>query len=529
MVALLVRLKLTLLRNSLRRSVWRTIGLVLAALYGVGIVVAALAGMVGLRYTSTALTADVTVVAFSGLSFGWLVLSLLVFGVDETVDPAKFALLPVRARDLLPGLLVAALVGVPGVASVLVGLGLVLAWGRGVLLVAAALVAVVLGVPTCVLLARTATSAFAASLSSRRFRDLAFVAFALVGAVFALGGQAVGRLAGLGPERLRGALATAATVAAWTPFGWAWAIPADVSRSRWWTAGTHLVLAVALVAVLALAWAYFLGRRLVEPTQGEGSASRVRRHGWAERLYPQTPAGGVALRTLRYWRRDPRYLAALAGFLMAPVVIVVVTRSQESGGAGVAVLAPSLLALFIGTGVAADLSYDGSAVWTHVTAGLDGASDRLGRTLSALTVYVPVLVVLEGVALAVTGGWSLLPASVALMAALGLGGLGVGCLVGTLWQWPAPEPGASLFAKGGGGGLPALLSFSVTTSAAVLVALPTVALVVGSFWVPWLGWIAVPVGLANGLVVLWQGVVRGGRMLDRRWPEVMRAVSERAG
>ncbi len=31
MVALLVRLKLTLLRNSLRRSVWRTVGLIIGS------------------------------------------------------------------------------------------------------------------------------------------------------------------------------------------------------------------------------------------------------------------------------------------------------------------------------------------------------------------------------------------------------------------------------------------------------------------------------------------------------------------
>lgn len=529
MVALLVQLKLTLLRNGLRRSVWRTVGLILGCVYALGVVGGVLVGLAALRTTSAATTADVTVVAFSALTVGWLLLSLLVFGVDETVDPAKFALLPVRARELLPGLLVAALVGVPGVATVLVGLGLLVAWSRGVLLVVAALVAVVLGVLTCVLLARAATSAFAASLSSRRFRDVAFVAFALVGAVFALARQLISGLAGLGPERLRAALAATASVTAWTPFGWAWALPADVARRHWLQGAAHLVLAVALVGVLWLTWEYFLGRRLVEPIEGAGAASRVRRHGWVERLYPATPAGGVALRTLRYWRRDPRYLAGLAGFLVAPVVIVVVTRSGEGPSAAAAMLAPSLLALFVGTGIAADLSYDGSAVWTHVTAGLDGAADRLGRVLSALTVYVPALVLLLGAALAVTGGWHLLPVALALSAVFGLGGLGVGCLAGTLWQWPAPPPGSSPFAKGGGGGLPALLSFSVTTTATVLLALPTVALVVGSIWTPWLGWVAVPVGLANGLLVLWQGVVLGGRMLDRRWPEVMLAVSERSG
>ena len=107
MVALLVRLKLTLLRNSLRRSVWRTVGLIIGIVYGLGVVAAVLVGLFALRFTSTDLTADVTVVVFSALSVGWLLMSLLVFGVDETVDPSKFALLPVRARELLPGLLAA--------------------------------------------------------------------------------------------------------------------------------------------------------------------------------------------------------------------------------------------------------------------------------------------------------------------------------------------------------------------------------------------------------------------------------------
>jgi ABC-2 type transport system permease protein len=84
-VALLVRLKLTLLRNSLRRSVWRTVGLILGTVYGLGLVIGVYVGMVALRSASAPLTADVTVTAFAMLSVGWLVMSLLVFGVDETV------------------------------------------------------------------------------------------------------------------------------------------------------------------------------------------------------------------------------------------------------------------------------------------------------------------------------------------------------------------------------------------------------------------------------------------------------------
>ena len=212
MVALLVRLKLTLLRNSLRRSIWRTVGLIIGMVYALGTVVAVLVGMVALRFTSPALTADVTVLAFSMLTFGWLVMSLLVFGVDETVDPAKFALLPVRARELLPGLLVAGFIGVPGVATVLVALGLVVAWARTAPLTLAAVVAVPLGVLTCVLLSRAATAAFASFLASRRFRDLALVVLALSGALLGIGGNLIGRYASHGLGQLRSTLTGLATV-----------------------------------------------------------------------------------------------------------------------------------------------------------------------------------------------------------------------------------------------------------------------------------------------------------------------------
>ena len=530
MVALLVRLKLTLLRNALRRSVWRTVGLVLAAVYALGVVGAVLAGLVALRSASLATTADVTVLLFALLTLGWLVLSLLVFGVDETVDPAKFALLPVRARELLPGLLVAGVIGVPGVATVLVVLGLLVAWARSVPLTLAALVAMLLGLLTCLLLARAATSALASFLASRRFRDAAFVLLALVGAGLGIAGNVLGGVVRVGPDELRAALASAAQIVGWTPFGWAWSIPADVARGRWSAAGVHLVLAAGLVAALWAAWQHFLAARLVEPVEGGGGgAPRATRSGWVERLYPASPAGGIAARSLRYWRRDPRYLAGAAGFLVAPVVIIATALLNPDGSTTTAVFAPCLLGLLIGASVAQDLSYDGTALWTHVSSGVSGAADRRGRVLSTLTVFVPMLVLLLVVAFVLTGVWTLLGPALGLTAAFLLSGLGVGSFVGALWQWPAPPPGASPFQKGGSGGLPAFLSFSVTVVGTLVLGLPTTALAIGSAWVPWLGWLAVPVGLATGLVALWAGIRWGGRQLDRRWPEAMLAVSERTG
>lgn len=528
MVALLVRLKLTLLRNSLGRSVWRTVGLIIGLLYALGAVVMAIVGLVALHWTTLELTAEVTTVAFAGLTLGWLVFSLLVFGVDETVDPSKFALLPVRPRQLLPGLLLVGLIGSPGIATVLLALGFVAAWTRSVPLTLSALLVVPIGVATCVLFSRVGTAAFASALSSRRFRDLTFVALALSGAALGLAGNLFGRVASQGGPGLRTLLTDAATVLSWTPFGWVWAVPVDVARGQWAFAGLRLVLALGLVVVLWRAWEHFLGLRLTEPIQAGGAAGHVKQGRFLDRLYPPTPAGAIATRAMRYWRRDPRYIASVAGILIAPVIIVVSFSVNDSRSSEMVAFAPAIFGALVGMGLAQDLSYDGSAVWTHITTGVRGADDRTGRVMSTLTIYGPLVFVLLIACFVLSQRWDLVPVVVGSTAALTLIGLGAGAVVGTWWQWPAPPPGASPFQKGNSGTLPSLLSFAVSNGLTCVAALPTAVFVVLSFWNPWAGWVALVVGIASGLAALKLGVTLGGRILDRRWPEVLRSVSEDA-
>jgi ABC-2 type transport system permease protein len=62
----------------------------------------------------------------------------------------------------------------------------------------------------------------------------------------------------------------------------------------------------------------------------------------------------------------------------------------------------------------------------------------------------------------------------------------------------------------------------------LILTLPTIALVVWSFFTPWVAYLTLPVGLICGFLVLRIGIAQGGRILDRRWPEAMLAVSEKA-
>ena len=167
-------------------------------------------------------------------------------------------------------------------------------------------------------------------------------------------------------------------------------------------------------------------------------------------------------------------------------------------------------------------------MWLNAWSGVRGADDRAGRVRSAMIVFLPLIVIMVLASVA-TGQWRLLAPAAGLAGGLALASLGVGSVVGALWQWPAPPPGANPFAANNNGGLPGLLTFTATSFGTLAVGLPTIALVIWSFFTPWVGLLALVVGLASGVVVLRIGIGWGGRLLDRRWPEVLQAVSERSG
>ena len=78
MVAHLLRLKLTLLRNGLRRSVWQVVGLVVLSLYALGGLAAATAGLVALSLAGPDLIRTVLVLTGSLLVVGWWI---VVYGI----------------------------------------------------------------------------------------------------------------------------------------------------------------------------------------------------------------------------------------------------------------------------------------------------------------------------------------------------------------------------------------------------------------------------------------------------------------
>ena len=121
MVAHLLKLKLTLLRNSLRRSPWQIVGLVLGALYGLGMLGLLLAGLFFLSLNDPELARTATVLAGTAAVLGWALIPVLATGVDLTLDPARFVTFAVPLPKMLTGLALGGLIGIPGAVTLLAG------------------------------------------------------------------------------------------------------------------------------------------------------------------------------------------------------------------------------------------------------------------------------------------------------------------------------------------------------------------------------------------------------------------------
>lgn len=513
MVAHLVRLKLTLLRNGLRRSAWQIVGLVVGLLYAFGIVAAAVAGLAALSTQDVEVVRLALVLAGSLLVFGWWVVPLVAFGVDATVDPARFVTFPIPRRTMLAGLTVVGLVGVPGLATTLVVLGTVGAWWRQPQALAPALVGALLGLALCVVGSRATTTVLAPLVTRRRFREVAAVAaflpFMLIGPITSLLEERLAGTEDIWPDVVR--------VLGWTPFGAPWAMTADVAEGDWAAALAKLAVAVGTLVVLLLAWSRGLDAALVRGPQDGRTRSRTRGLGFFGRL-PATPTGAVAARCLTYWVRDSRYAA---GVVIVPLLPVILWFSAGDGWPMLA-LGP-IVGYLMGWTVSADVAYDGTPFWTHVAAPIGGRVDRAGRAWAAGVLGVPVTILLALVSLGLTGRWSL--ALPVIGASLGVfaTSLGVASTVSARLVYQVPKSGESPFSTAQGGASAGMVAQLAGTAVVFALVLPTLGLAVAGIATgsALLGVLALVVGLVLGGVVLVVGVRLGGNLYDRRAPELL--------
>lgn len=560
MVATLVRLRWRLTLNSLRANVWALIGTVVGALYGLGLLLALVAGAIGLGGLGADAAAPVLAAAGALTVLGWALVPLMLTGVDSTLDPRVMAAWTAPSRPLAIGLAVAAATGVPGVIT---GAGLLLPvlvwavagqWGAALLALALAPAALA----TCVLLSRVVVIGAGVS-TSRRGRDRAGVIAVLAILLVSLAPSLLNLGARLDSIDLEG-LRTAARVAGLTPFGWALAAPGHLARGETAAAIGLSAAALALPAALAPVWERVVGRVMTGPARSDarsraydgaaqeggaqaGAAGVSRVLPWHRRLegIMPSPAAAVAARCLRYWRADPRYLVQAISLVITPVLLAVMialgrtsivdageTASLAPGRAPAVLLAaPVLTALLSGWGLHNDLAFDSTALWTQVSASVRGRDDRLGRIVAAALWQTPVIAVLALGGGAWTGLWRALPAVGGLSAALYGCALAWSSLTGVLLPYEVNAPGDSpMKSRTSGTALIAVLVQMVGMGVIGLAAAPVIAgfavMALAGAW-GW-GWPFLAAGVLWGAGATWAGIAVGGRLLDSRGVRILTAI-----
>ena len=504
MVAHLLRLRLDILVGALRGDAPHVVRTVLGLILLGGALAAACWGVLRLESVPAEIAFAVTALAGSAITLGFAG-APLVAGADDPLDPRRFAVLALSPRVLAAHLLLVGIVSVPVLAATTLGICMALLWIAHGVAPAIAVTGIVLGVLTCLLLAKVSLAIASLVFRERRSRELIGLFLVAILVVVVPAGLFFASLRWQG--RVPTPLAKAVDALALTPIGAAWAFPVGISGAA------SLVVAILTVLTLAGLWMWLV-ERLLTTTERPASSRERRGLGWFA-VTPDTAGGAIAARSLVYWLRDPRYLVNLA---IVPVAALVAIAPLLIVGVPLptAILLPvPLMALFLGWLAHDDLAFDSTAIWMHVGSAVRGTADRWGRLVPVVLLAVPLLAVTTTVATWLHGRWAVLPALIGVCASLFLCGLGLSSVSSVVAPYPVTGPGESPFQQPQRTG-------GAFAQGGVLVA--AIALSAQALWCGWLSlelpatfsWLTFWLGLGIGLLVCGAGIAIGGRAFDRR-------------
>ncbi|WP_345747060.1 transporter [Streptomyces sp. ODS28] len=521
---MLVRLKLSLLRNGLRQSSGRRAAYIASVCLVLLLAALQTLGLVLLHGTPHAAT--VAVLLTGVLALGWGVMPLFFPHGDETVDPSRLAMLPLRPKPLVRGLLAASLMGFGPLVTLCLTGGAAFAVARGAAGAVTAVVAVVLTLLLCVALSRAVVTANLRLLTSRRGRDLAVLSGLLiaVGAqVVNFGAQQLSRSGGLG------VLDPAAAVVRWIPPASALGAVDSAGRGAYGAALVQLAATALVLAALLAYWRRALTRLMTAPDgstlQAAGPGREKRGGRGASRLLPGGRTGAVMERSLRYIWRDPKTKMGWATSLAVGLIVPLANAVQGNGSAYFACFAPTLLGLMMYN----QFGQDTSAFWI-VAMTLDSprrAYEELrARALALLLITVPYVLLVDVLATALFGDWRVLPGVLGLTLALLGAMIATGAWSSARFPYGIPQEGHKNVAPGQNG--IAWISIFGGMLFSALLSAPVIALTV------WLHvtdayaalWAVLPAGILYGAVLAVLGLRLSAPRVISRLPEILAAVSK---
>jgi ABC-2 type transport system permease protein len=383
LVRIAISLRWRLVRNRARRLGKYSNRLGVAA--GVGYAVLSILGLMGAQFATDRVAERTVVLHLSAMALGWIFGPILLGGVDETVDPTRLALMPLKTSELFCVQVAGALSGI-GPLAAMTALGLGLPLGFMSLSVGPPVIGPILGFLACALaagamiamavgLARSTAALLTIAQRSRRGRDLGVLIAALVGGSLFVIAQLAGRLGGTAGRRLVDGLA-------WTPWGWCAKAVIAVRDGSLATAYLWVVMAVVVATAAMWSWSrltVFLLRN------GELIARSHQRSGGPALRGARTEFGAALARQWIYLRRSPNQRVGLVFGTLFGVAFPVLQILQNGVERADGVIFGVLLAMLVNVGAAGNvIGFDAGSLWMEVLAGGPRRAQLLARSLGAL-------------------------------------------------------------------------------------------------------------------------------------------------
>lgn len=519
MVAALLRLRFRVLANTLGRNTIQLVAVIAGAVSTLLLLLFVLVIFLRVSREPAEAIQVTVVVGGSVVVLGWLIVPLMFDGVDRTLDPIKLARFPLRTSSVMLAMFLVGVAWVPGIATLLAALATAIAWMSQPASAALAIVTGLVGAATCVVGSRLTTTAVGTLLGGRGAARLGIAAVAVV-AVAVPVATALSRDVPMGGGAIVARITAVIEVLGWTPFGAVWSIPGRVALGDLPGAAVASLIAVVTLVVLVVLWGVALGVSLQSRGDGPARAIGGGRLGPLG-LFPSTPTGAVAARSLIYWFRDARLTRQLILIPVLPALMLMWWQLFHIDA--IAFLAGPIVASLLPLSVFAGLSYDGTAFAAEVAAGVRGLHDRLGRAIALLIIAAPATVIVQVAVAVIIGRVADLPAMLGLALGTLLVSVGVVSVSSARIAVPVARAGRNPFSAQPGAATVSIVGSYVVTGATGVLTLPVAALAVVAIvtGIPALGWAALAVALLLGTTIALVGAFVGGRVLDASGPAVL--------
>ena len=528
MVRHFVELKVRLTWNGIRNDVQRRFGFPLATvlLTWVAIWLAGKHLAVATELANADTAAFNSYMGWTALFFflAWITLPVIIFPLDENLDPQQLAVLPVSSNQMVQGLTAASLVA-PATIVPVVLLGAnaaVLASGWWMILPAS-----IVYIGLLMVGAQLFSAFVSAILRTRRGRDIAtFLVLGLAAGSFFIYRAVARTVESMGMEQ---------AALSHTVMDWAILVPPVAAQRAIIDAATGEVISSVFFLAVSAGWLFvfsYAWRRLLEwmlttPVEGSRPAARARRHGMASGAWGVIPT--LARKELRFYVRDPRQRLVWTGTVIFVGLAIAGTIMGATGFFDIrerawAPLVAPILVLFVGLPIALNLFG-----WERNAASyLFVLPPKPHQLLIGKNIAVAIGLTIETFVLAIglawfTGQWSWIWMVAPLMVAAVGCQLAVGNFVSVITPLRLPREGTDVFAQSTEQGCLAIVSQTVSFFAIGLLLVPPASVVFltvdfGEVIAPWFTVLAT---VGYGLILYLLSLMVSARLLRRRLPEVM--------